>query len=897
MALPEQLFDMGFDVPASVGFPARALFSTPSSSSAAFLALDPVRRLPFLVLESQPSDDFMYGVQEISPAAVRSYSAILQFFVRRWIFLIQVALDPDFILPDQLPCLNATNFEALALTFAMVFSRLDYLLKVVRDQSPDIPAHSVFRIPSMACNMFRILRHFVYRLPDDTFPPNKPKTFASGLISDFHNRGMMESLISVEPGTVEYPQFARYRIETVEGQSMMDGPELDFFHLLDLPEEEAVDEATMPPSPFVRNSAGAASSRLDQSGILDRFIDVLPPTLGALVRQMPPIERLPVLIETFSAPDSLLDSLGNSVGASDAYTRLFTLFIQIWVYFVQQAVDPEFVLPIEFAPPTPDSESGLRRGLGLLILSLRDLTPPCFIPAESRNTFRILLHILRHTYQPVFHGESPNYAITLVQDFLARAEADAIARPNAAREACVPSRLIFFMAGVVPLRSYLGDDLILKIAELLPGPDSIAPPLVPGAFSLDVLFAFSLRPAVHSLHAFVISSFFRPFSFRPVSEAELARIRQAVRALADVFWAVFVGRSSLCMVHGGRVNPNRWPDVVIPAQAASMLRIFESILDHFGYYLPDGTESPEMTAQHVDIGSVDSLEEYLHRPGVVLYCREVLIPLRNIILVLDQHVTLSGAPMASPSWVRHRTAMFILLLSHVQDYVEPLRGAAPGSRVPTPSYAALDFIGKVILRYGLEGDHVPGVRLAADATLRSVIGHVSDVAWGMSARHAEISRTRAGRSPLKAVSLDPEIAGVHALIRRRFYSRNLKSFFVMDSSLVEYRPVDALAAPSEQLMRIITERARVNPLASSYVNSPDGLGRFFQDFYRPLATALNNAFPGSAAFPTDVPVATREAMIPFVGKLFEWSIIAYQICTQITAYSQTPLSAPQSTPT
>ncbi len=126
----------------------------------------------------------------------------------------------------------------------------------------------------------------------------------------------------------------------------------------------------MPSSPFLRSPAGVASSGLDRSGILDRFIDVLPPTLGALVRQMPPIERLPVLIETFPAPDSLLDSLGNPVGASDAYTRLFTLFIRIWVYFVQQAVDSEFALPTEFAPPTPGSESGLRRGLGLLILSL-----------------------------------------------------------------------------------------------------------------------------------------------------------------------------------------------------------------------------------------------------------------------------------------------------------------------------------------------------------------------------------------------------------------------------------------------------------------------------------------------------------------------------------------------
>ncbi|KAJ7052979.1 hypothetical protein C8F01DRAFT_1090062 [Mycena amicta] len=206
----------------------------------------------------------------------------------------------------------------------------------------------------------------------------------------------------------------------------------------------------MPPSPFARNSAGVASSGLDENSILDRFIDVLPPTLGALVRRMPPIERLPVLIETFPAPDSLLDSLGNPVGTSDAYTRLFTLFIRIWVYFVQQAVDPEFVLPTEFPPPTPSSESGLRRGLGLLILSLDDfclryricaneaiqhnLAPPRFVPAESRNTLRILLHILRHAYQPVFHGESPDYAITLVQDFVAHTEADAISHPNAAPE-------------------------------------------------------------------------------------------------------------------------------------------------------------------------------------------------------------------------------------------------------------------------------------------------------------------------------------------------------------------------------------------------------------------------------------------------------------------------------
>ncbi|KAJ7064165.1 hypothetical protein C8F01DRAFT_1081525 [Mycena amicta] len=354
----------------------------------------------------------------------------------------------------------------------------------------------------------------------------------------------------------------------------------------------------MPPSPFARNSAGVASSRLDENGILNRFIDVLPPTLGALVRQMPPIKRLPVLIKTFPAPDSLLDSLGNPVGASDAYTRLFTLFIRIWVYFVQQAVNPEFVLPTEFPPPTPSSESGLRRGLGLLILSLDDF----------RLRYRICANeaIQRNLAPPRFVSFRPNLAIRFAFSsifFATRTSLSSMANRPIMQSllACVLSRSIFFMAGVAPPRSYLGDNLILEITELLPGPDLIAPPLVPGTFSLDVLFAFSLRPAVHSLHAFVINSFFRPFSFRAVSEAELVQIRQAVRALADVLWAVFVGRSSLCMVHGGHVNPDQLPDVVIPAQAASMLRIFESILDHYGYYLPDGTESPEMTALHVMI--------------------------------------------------------------------------------------------------------------------------------------------------------------------------------------------------------------------------------------------------------------------------------------------------------
>ncbi|KAJ7050774.1 hypothetical protein C8F01DRAFT_1092109 [Mycena amicta] len=377
------------------------------------------------------------------------------------------------------------------------------------------------------------------------------------------------------------------------------------------------------------------------------------------------------------------------------------------------------------------------------------------------------------------------------------------------------------MGGIVPPRSYLGDGLILEIAELLPGPDSIAPPLLPGTFSLDILFVFSLRPAVHSLHTFVISSFFQPFSFRAVSEAELVRIRQAVRALAD--WAVFVGRSSLCMVHGRRVNPDRWPDVVIPAQAASMLRIFESILDHYGYYLPDGTKSPEMTAQHVMIvhglQSIAEAHRQLHRirgeytstqslllniAGILSVSRSILeawILLKNIFIAL--HVTLSEAPMASPSWVCHHTAMFILLLSRIQDYVEPLRGAAPGSRIPTPSYAALNFIGKVILSYGLEGDHVPGL---SDKHCRKAGFAVGELVY-LSTKNLKLPKKRARKllpkylGPFKILTVVSPGMSYKLELSRELKTRGIHDVFHA-SLLRPHFPSDDRRFPGRQIHQI-----------------------------------------------------------------------------------------------
>lgn len=86
-----------------------------------------------------------------------------------------------------------------------------------------------------------------------------------------------------------------------------------------------------------------------------------------------------------------------------------------------------------------------------------------------------------------------------------------------------------------------------------------------------------------------------------------------------------------------------------------------------------------------------------------------------------------------------------------------------------------------------------------------------------------------------------------------------------------YRSVDELSAPPSFLLLVIQERSRQVPPAAGYVVS-GGLTRFFEDFFTPLAKAINCAVPASAVFPSDVPSATRDFLQPHVAKLLSMAV-------------------------
>ena len=75
-----------------------------------------------------------------------------------------------------------------------------------------------------------------------------------------------------------------------------------------------------------------------------------------------------------------------------------------------------------------------------------------------------------------------------------------------------------------------------------------------------------------------------------------------------------------------------------------------------------------------------------------------------------------------------------------------------------PSKLAIEFVSRLVLRYGFAGDHVVGSRSSAEETLRLVAGHVADVSWGLLSRNAEGFRQKTGESPMVIVSFDCSVS-------------------------------------------------------------------------------------------------------------------------------------------
>ena len=73
-------------------------------------------------------------------------------------------------------------------------------------------------------------------------------------------------------------------------------------------------------------------------------------------------------------------------------------------------------------------------------------------------------------------------------------------------------------------------------------------------------------------------------------------------------------------------------------------------------------ERQRLLSVPVDLIDTDGIEDLLRRPGVVAYCKEVLIPLRDIVLELHQFAATTKDLPPAAAWVRRRVVTYILLL-------------------------------------------------------------------------------------------------------------------------------------------------------------------------------------------------------------------------------------------
>ncbi|KAJ7732740.1 hypothetical protein DFH07DRAFT_968310 [Mycena maculata] len=148
------------------------------------------------------------------------------------------------------------------------------------------------------------------------------------------------------------------------------------------------------------------------------------------------------------------------------------------------------------------------------------------------------------------------------------------------------------------------------------------------------------------------------------------------------------------------------------------------------------SERAQFDTIFLDFDTEEELSLYLRRPDIQNYCRVVIGPLHDIImLVRDRFRDEAPLPRDTP-WVRAQMSDYIRLLGSVAAAIHPKDSAASFKRVPTPSLASLIYMRRLIKHFGFHGDNLPLVTEENEQILDTVSIHARDTLMEMSARHS-----------------------------------------------------------------------------------------------------------------------------------------------------------------
>ncbi|KAJ7023302.1 hypothetical protein C8F04DRAFT_1271490 [Mycena alexandri] len=140
----------------------------------------------------------------------------------------------------------------------------------------------------------------------------------------------------------------------------------------------------------------------------------------------------------------------------------------------------------------------------------------------------------------------------------------------------------------------------------------------------------------------------------------------------------------------------------------------------------------------IDLDTEEELVRYLRRPEVTNFSQQILVPLRDqVMLVRDRSRGSPPAARDSP-WICHQTSVYMCYLAYIRRAIVPDVHGIIGKRVPTPSVASLLYMMRLICRFGFVGDDIATIAECAEDYLLFVFNHAHETIFTMAARLADV---------------------------------------------------------------------------------------------------------------------------------------------------------------
>ncbi|KAJ7175541.1 hypothetical protein C8R46DRAFT_1030586 [Mycena filopes] len=323
----------------------------------------------------------------------------------------------------------------------------------------------------------------------------------------------------------------------------------------------------------------------------------------------------------------------------------------------------------------------------------------------------------------------------------------------------------------------------------------------------------------------------------------------------------------------------------------------------------------------LDLDSEEDMVRYLRRPEVVQFSVDVLVPLRDTVMLGRDRFRTASPILRDSLWIRHETSNYLRYLWPVRQAIEPNPSVAPRRRIPTPSKASLLYMMRLVCQFGFEGDEITDLQVVynhADETVFAMAAHLVDVPREESATLSEIRMSPAvitsSSTPLLSVQithLDPSpptvsrgevqralfelfltrgvwvmegmgvrparvalvLPPVLLLFIISSFTMNLPSIIEQDPAMLPPRTVLQLASVPETLKILLPHYLLSLPVSHPFSEDMHGMLHYFEQVVGPYAQLLNKVFPSRARELSKLLPDVAEYLLPHVGNLLRYLFV------------------------